>query len=85
MTDRVGPQQSMHFALILQLLLLLLIANGTPVIAKTLFGNFLVWPVDHGYKFRDGRALFGPSKTIRGLVLSILLTSGFAAFMLEPW
>jgi hypothetical protein len=31
----------MHFALILQLLLLLLVANGTPVIAKRLFGDLL--------------------------------------------
>ena len=75
----------MHFALILQLLLLLLVANGTPVIAKILFGDFLGWPVDAGYKFIDGRALFGTSKTIRGLVLSILLTSGFAAFTGIPW
>jgi CDP-archaeol synthase len=78
-------QESMHFALILQLLLLLLIANGTPVIAKRLFGDFLAWPVDAGCKFTDGRALFGPSKTIRGLVLAILLTSGFAAFTAIPW
>ena len=75
----------MHFALILQLLLLLMVANGTPVIAKRLFGDFFAWPVDAGCKFLDGRALLGPSKTIRGLVLSILLTSGFAALTGTPW
>jgi hypothetical protein len=85
MTDRAGPQQSMHFALILQLLLLLMVANGIPIIAKRLFGNFLAWPIDAGRKFIDGRALFGPAKTIRGLVLSILLTSAFAVLTGMPW
>jgi hypothetical protein len=75
----------MHIALILQLVLLLLVANGTPVIAKRLFGDYLAWPVDAGYKFVDGRVLFGASKTIRGLVLSILLTSGFAALTGTAW
>lgn len=75
----------MHIALILQLVLLLLVANGTPIIAKRLFGDYLAWPVDAGYKFIDGRAVFGASKTIRGLVLSILLTSGFAALTGAAW
>src|SRR5262249_19143285 len=41
--------------------------------------------IDDGRKLIDGRALFGPAKTIRGLVLSILLTSAFAALTGVPW
>ena len=75
----------MHPGLILQLWLLLTLANGTPVIAKKVFGDFLAWPVDGGSRFVDGRALFGPSKTIRGIVLSIVITSGFAPILGVPW
>ena len=62
-----------------------MLANGTPVIAKTVFGDLAAWPVDGGAKFVDGRALFGSSKTVRGLVLSILITSGVAPLIGLPW
>jgi CDP-diglyceride synthetase len=75
----------MHPFLMLQLLMLLTLANGTPVIAKKLFGNFCARPLDGGCNFVDGRPLFGPSKTIRGLVLSILTTMGFAPILGLPW
>jgi hypothetical protein len=41
--------------LIVKLLLLLAVANGTPVIGKKLFGNFLSYRVDGGRTFFDGR------------------------------
>jgi CDP-diglyceride synthetase len=75
----------MHPFLMLQLLMLLTLANGTPVIVKKLFGDFLARPLDGGRNFVDGRPLFGPSKTIRGLVLSILVTMGFAPILGLPW
>jgi CDP-diglyceride synthetase len=58
-----------------ELLLLLSIANGTPVIAKLLFGSKLRGALDGGRKLADGRFVFGPSKTIRGLVLSLAMTA----------
>ena len=61
--------------LIVEILFLLLLANGTPVIAKRLFGSRLAWPIDGGRCFIDGRAWFGKSKTIRGIVSSLLVTS----------
>jgi len=64
--------------LILQLLILLMLANGTPVLAKRVFGNFLSQPLDAGVAFVDGRPLLGRSKTIRGIVLSILVTTVLA-------
>jgi hypothetical protein len=75
----------MHPVLILQLMALLTIANGTPVIAKKVFGGLLAWPIDGDGRSLDGKPLFGPSKTIRGVILSILATSFFAPVVSLPW
>jgi CDP-archaeol synthase len=64
--------------IILQLLILLMLANGTPVIAKDILRNRLAYPVDGGTKFVDGHPLLGASKTIRGILLSVLVTSACA-------
>ena len=64
----------MHPALIAQLLVLLAVANGTPIILSKVFGKALTLPVDGGAVFADGRPLFGAAKTMRGLVLSILVS-----------
>jgi CDP-2,3-bis-(O-geranylgeranyl)-sn-glycerol synthase len=61
--------------LILQLTALLAVANGTPVLATKLCGHRLSRPLDNGTRFIDGKPLFGRSKTIRGVILSILLTT----------
>lgn len=75
----------MHPLLLLQLMILLTLANGTPVIAKKLLGDRLAYPLDGGVNFFDGRPLFGRSKTVRGIVLSILVTSAGAPLVgLEP-
>ena len=63
---------------ILQLLVLMTLANGTPIIAKKIFGPRFARPMDTGIMFFDGRPLFGPSKTIRGIVASILITTASA-------
>jgi hypothetical protein len=60
-----------HLILILQLLMLLALANGTPLIAKKIFGTAFAHPLDKGVTLADGQPLFGHSKTIRGIVLSI--------------
>ena len=62
----------MHLLPILQAMALLALANGTPVVAKKLFGQSLALPLDAGLTFFDGRPLFGPSKTIGGIVFSVL-------------
>jgi hypothetical protein len=71
----------MQPVLYIKLIVLLTIANGTPVLVKTALGNQFSRPVDGGYKFIDGRPLFGPAKTIRGVLFSIALTT-VAAFVL---
>jgi hypothetical protein len=60
---------------ILQILILIMLANGTPVVAKKILGDQFAWPIDGGTRFVDGRPLFGKSKTARGILLSVLTTS----------
>jgi CDP-2,3-bis-(O-geranylgeranyl)-sn-glycerol synthase len=67
--------------LTIKILFLLLLANGTPVIAKKILGSRLAYSLDGGKKFFDGRAFFGDSKTIRGIISSVLVTSGGAVLI----
>jgi CDP-2,3-bis-(O-geranylgeranyl)-sn-glycerol synthase len=71
--------------LILQLTILLAVANGTPVLATKLCGYRFSRPLDNGTRFVDGNPLFGKSKTIRGVVLSILLTALAASVLRLGW
>jgi len=71
--------------LILQLLILLIVANGIPIIAKNILGQHFNYPVDGGIHFFDGKPLFGKSKTIRGVVLSIIITPFFALLLGLDW
>ena len=66
---------------ILQLLVLLTLANGTPIVAKKIFGPRFARPLDGGIIFFDGRPFFGASKTMRGIVVSILITTAIAPFI----
>lgn len=70
---------------ILQLLILLLLANGTPVIAKRVWGQRFSYPLDGGVKFFDGQHILGPSKTVRGVLSSILVTSVCAPIVGLDW
>src|ERR1035437_9742750 len=73
----------MQFLHILQLLVLL--ANGTPIVARKIFGPRFARPLDGGIIFLDGRPLFGHSKTIRAILTSILITTAGAPLIgLDP-
>ncbi len=63
---------------ILQITALLTVANGTPVIAKKLLGRRFARPLDAGATFIDGQPLFGSSKTIRGILVSLVITTASA-------
>jgi CDP-diglyceride synthetase len=65
----------MHLMALLKILVLSALANGTPLAAKKVFGSRFSRPVDGGMKFWDGRPLFGPSKTVRGILTSMLVTT----------
>src|SRR3984957_20962761 len=66
---------------ILQILVLLAFANGTPIVAKKIFGSRFALPLGAGIIFFDGGPVFGASKTMRGIVVSILITSAIAPFI----
>jgi CDP-2,3-bis-(O-geranylgeranyl)-sn-glycerol synthase len=70
----------MQYAVMGQILGLLLVANGAPIIARELLGDRGNWPLDFGWVFFDRRPLLGPSKTIRGLVAATG-ASGCAALL----
>jgi CDP-archaeol synthase len=72
-------------SLLLQLLILLVVANGAAVVAKKLLGDAYGRAIDGGALFSDQRPIFGPSKTIRGIVASLLATSTCAALMGLGW
>ena len=75
----------MHFILIAQFVVLLTLANGTPVIAKDVLGKFLSHPLDCGIVLFDGRPLFGSSKTWRGIILSVVITTISAPLLALGW
>ena len=70
---------TMDMTLIIRTLVLLAVANGTPVIVKRLFGAWADHAIDCGMRLADGRFMFGPSKTIRGVVSSVIATALAAA------
>jgi CDP-2,3-bis-(O-geranylgeranyl)-sn-glycerol synthase len=69
----------------LRVLALLAVANGTPVVAKDILGDSLAIPIDGGVTFVDGRPLLGSSKTVRGILLSISVTSALAPVVGLNW
>ena len=62
----------------LQLLLLILVANGAPILGTALFKECGAWPVDGGRLWPDGRPVLGHSKTWRGVLLALSATSVMA-------
>jgi CDP-2,3-bis-(O-geranylgeranyl)-sn-glycerol synthase len=74
-----------RFFTILKLLALMTVANGTPVIAKDVLRNISAYPLDGGLRFFDGKPLLGASKTVRGVVLSILVTTACAPLFGLQW
>ena len=71
--------------LIAQLIVLLTVANGSPVIAAKILGNTSALPLDGNVTLSDGKPLFGSSKTLRGVLLSILLTTACAPLIGLDW
>jgi CDP-archaeol synthase len=71
----------MHLLAIAQLLILLTLANGAPVVAKLILGKHFSRPLDLDRKFIDGKPLLGPTKTIRGLLMAIAVTAAAAPLL----
>jgi CDP-diglyceride synthetase len=65
----------------LSLLVLIIAANGAPILAEDLLGRWLAWPVDGGLVLRDGRRLLGSSVTLRGLAIAVLVAAGLSPLL----
>ena len=71
--------------LLMGCLLLLLAANGMPVLARRLLGERGAAPIDGGRHFSDGRPWLGESKTWRGLLAAVLATAPLGALLGLGW
>ncbi len=71
----------MRIWLVGHLVFLLVIANGTPVLLGLALGARWNWPLDNHLQFTDQRPVLGPSKTLRGLIGSLLVTALLAPLL----
>jgi len=69
----------------LQLLFLLIVANGAPIIGRWLLKGYWGIPIDGGAVFIDGLPLLGTSKTYRGILCSFLATPLVAIVLGLSW
>lgn len=60
---------------LLHLLLLIIIANGAPIILHALMKSKFDYTIDFGYRFYDQAPIFGRSKTWRGVIGAVVFTS----------
>jgi CDP-2,3-bis-(O-geranylgeranyl)-sn-glycerol synthase len=67
---------SLCFPCIFAALILLVSANGAPVLTRKILDSRYAWPVDGGVKLNDSRPLFGNAKTWRGLLTSVAISAG---------
>lgn len=65
----------------LELLLLIIIANGAPILVRVLLRDGFNYAVDFGQTMPDNRPVFGSSKTWRGVLAASIATS-LAALLL---
>lgn len=68
-----------------QVLLLIITANGLPIVARAMMKGQGQRPLDGGRIFFDGRPILGKSKTYRGLVVSLAGTMGAAELLGLSW
>ncbi|MCW8923483.1 MAG: CDP-archaeol synthase [Gammaproteobacteria bacterium] len=58
--------------------MLIIIANGAPILIRVLLNDFFTTAVDFGYRLPDRQRLFGDSKTWRGIMAAVIATSASA-------
>jgi CDP-2,3-bis-(O-geranylgeranyl)-sn-glycerol synthase len=56
------------------ILILLGWSNFLPIVGRIIFQKRLSTPLDLGYRWLDNRYIFGPHKTWRGIIISVLGT-----------
>ncbi|MGH8646181.1 MAG: CDP-archaeol synthase [Gammaproteobacteria bacterium] len=62
-------------------LLLIVAANAAPILVQRIFGDRWVTPVDLGACLPDGKPVFGPAKSWRGLLAAVLATAAIASLL----
>lgn len=67
--------------IIVEMLLLLIVANGSPVLVAWVMGSWLARPIDNNYHLVDGHPLFGRKKTWRGLMVAVVSTAVVAQWL----
>ena len=65
----------MQLTTVLELSLLLVIANAVPLLVGIVLGRRFDAPLDGGLRLADSRPLLGASKTVRGLIASLVATT----------
>ena len=72
------------FLIELNLLFLIIVANGAPIITRYFLKDYGDWPVDGGRCCLDGQRWLGDSKTWRGIIASCVVTVTFALALALP-
>ncbi len=70
---------------VVEVLLLVLVANGAPILASRYFPRWLDYRIDGGLLLADGRPLLGATKTWRGLLVSLAATALAAMLLGYGW
>lgn len=76
-----SEQQGVNNTMMLELLLLILVASGAPVVISYLFQHRASLPVDFGIMLADKKRCFGEHKTWRGLFASAIATTLLARLL----
>lgn len=76
---------SPHWNLLVSLFVLLVLANGSPLLLTLLSGGATGRPLDGGLVLWDGYPLFGKSKTWRGLIAALVVTPPAAWLLGLGW
>ena len=75
----------MHTRVIFVFLALLACANGAPVLLNRVLGPRWSYPIDRGLILPDKHPLLGSSKTLRGLIASVIFTTIGALVLGIAW
>lgn len=68
----------------LELLLLVITANGAPILAENMLGRRWAWPLDAGRVLADGHRMLGCSATLRGVVTAACAAATLAWLLGHP-
>lgn len=67
------------------LLIWLISVNGAPILLAKILGKRFNMPIDGNCLWSDGRPLFGQSKTIRGVLVALLVSIGVGSLLQWPF